>query len=70
MGNAFDSAYYPSEVPELLQKGDFWAWKKTNLSADYPLSEYSLKYKFYLIDGSTASNFTLDAPLAISFIHL
>ena len=61
MGNAFDSAYYPSEVPELLQKGDFWAWKKTNLSADYPLSEYSLKYKFYLIDGSTASNFTLDA---------
>ena len=61
MSNAFDSTNYPTEVPEILQKGDFWAWKKTNLAIDYPLAAYSLKYKFYLIDGSTASNFTLTA---------
>ncbi len=61
MSNKFDSANYPSQVPAVLQKGDFWAWKKPNLSTDYPLAAYSLKYKFYLIDGSTASNFTIDA---------
>ena len=61
MSNKFDSANYPSQVPAVLQKGDFWAWKKPNLSTDYPLASYSLKYKFYLIDGSTASNFTIDA---------
>jgi hypothetical protein len=61
LSNKFDSANYPSQVPAVLQKGDFWAWKKPNLSTDYPLAAYSLKYKFYLIDGSTASNFTIDA---------
>ena len=61
MSNKFDSANYPSQVPAVLQKGDFWAWKKSNLSTDYPLASNSLKYKFYLIDGSTASSFTLDA---------
>lgn len=61
MSNKFDSANYPSQVPAVLQRGDFWAWKKPNLSTDYPLASYSLKYKFYLIDGSTASNFTIDA---------
>jgi len=61
LSNKFDSANYPSQVPAVLQKGDFWAWKKPNLSTDYPLASYSLKYKFYLIDGSTASNFTIDA---------
>jgi len=61
LSNAFDSTNYPSKVPELLQKGDFWAWKRTDLASDYPLASYGLKYKFYLIDGSTASNFTLTA---------
>jgi len=61
LSNKFDSANYPSQVPAVLQKGDFWAWKKPNLSTDYPLASYSLKYKFHLIDGSTASNFTIDA---------
>ena len=61
MSNAFDSTNYPTKVPEILQKGDYWAWKRTDLASDYPLASYSLKYKFYLIDGSTASNFTLTA---------
>ena len=49
MGNVFDSANYPEEVQPVLQKGDYWAWKKTGLSDEYPVASYSLKYKFHLI---------------------
>ncbi len=61
MSNLFDSANYPTEVPTELQLGDYWAWKKDNLSTDYPTASYALSYEFNLVDGSTASNFTLNA---------
>ena len=61
MSNKFDSTNYPTEVPDELQLGDFWAWKKDNLASDYPTADYSLSYEFNLIDGATASNFTLTA---------
>ena len=61
MSNAFDSANYPNEIAPVLQKGDYWTWKRSDLAVDYPLADYSLKYKFYLISGSTASNFTINA---------
>lgn len=61
MANAFSRDNYPTQVPEELQIGDYWAWKITNLASDYPLADYSLSYEFNLIDGSTASNFTLTA---------
>ncbi len=61
MSNAFDSSNYPTQIPDVLQVGDYWAWKRSDLSGDYPTASYSLKYKFYLIDGTTASNFTLTA---------
>ena len=61
MSNLFDSANYPTEVPTELQLGDYWAWKKDNLSTDYPTASYALSYEFNLVDGSTASNFTLTA---------
>ena len=61
MSNVFDSANYPGEVPAILKKGGYWAWKKSDLASDYPLTSYSLKYKFNLISGSTASNFTVNA---------
>jgi hypothetical protein len=41
--------------------GDFWAWKREDLSDDYPVASYSLSYEFNLVDGATASNFTLTA---------
>ena len=46
-------------MPDLLQIGDFWAWKKDNLATDYPTADYSLSYEFNLIDGATAVNFTI-----------
>jgi len=61
MANKFDSTYYPTSEPNELQLGDFWAWKKTDLSDDYPTASYSLSYEFNLVDGSTAANFTLTA---------
>ena len=61
MSNAFNSANYPNEVEPFLQKGDYWAWKRTDLSNDYPVALYSLKYKFHLISGSTAASFIVNA---------
>ena len=59
MSNKFDSTNYPSNVPSVLQLGDFWAWKKSNLASDYPTADYSLSYEFNLIDGATPVNFTI-----------
>ena len=61
MSNKVDSTNYPSQVPTELQLGDFWAWKREDLSQDYPVADYSLSYEFNLVDGATASNFTLTA---------
>tara|TARA_R110000803_G_scaffold141233_1_gene207699 strand:- start:2137 stop:2718 length:582 start_codon:yes stop_codon:yes gene_type:complete len=61
MANKFDSTYYPSIEPNELQLGDFWAWKRTDLSVDYPTAAYSLSYEFNLVDGSTVSNFSITA---------
>lgn len=61
MANKFDSTNYPTSEPNELQLGDFWAWKRTDLSTDYPTASYALSYEFNLVDGSTATNFTLTA---------
>lgn len=61
MANKFDSTNYPISEPNELQLGDFWAWKRTDLSTDYPTASYALSYEFNLVDGSTAANFTLTA---------
>ena len=44
MANQFDSTNYPVIEPDTLQAGDRWAWKRTDLIADYPSSAYSLSY--------------------------
>lgn len=44
MGNAFDSANYPTREPAQLTIGDRWLWKRTDLGADYPPASYALKY--------------------------
>ena len=44
MGNAFDSANYPSREPEQLVAGDRWTWKRSDLSGMYPPADFSLSY--------------------------
>jgi len=61
LSNKFDSTNYPSQVPTELQLGDFWAWKRDDLSEDYPVASYALSYEFNLVDGATVYNFTLTA---------
>jgi len=61
LSNKFDSTNYPPQVPTELQLGDFWAWKREDLSDDYPVADYSLSSEFNLVDGATPSNFTLTA---------
>lgn len=61
MANKFDSTNYLDTEPNELQLGDFWAWKRTDLSTDYPTASYTLSYEFNLVDGSTVSNFSLTA---------
>jgi enamine deaminase RidA (YjgF/YER057c/UK114 family) len=54
MGNAFDSANYPTREPETLVVGDRWMWKRTDLGADYPPASYTLKYSLRLGAATTA----------------
>ena len=58
--NLFDSANYPSSEPAELHAGDRWAWKRTDLSADYPTATYALSYVARL-NGTGTTSFTITA---------
>jgi hypothetical protein len=60
MGNAFDSANYPSREPTELVIGDRWAWKRTDLGADYPPASYALSYSMRL-EGTGATEIGISA---------
>jgi hypothetical protein len=61
MSNSFDSTYYPTSIPSEFVAGDRWAWKRTDLSADYG-SGYTLSYELTLSTG--AAPITLTATLS------
>ncbi|MCK7495165.1 MAG: hypothetical protein MZW92_31785 [Comamonadaceae bacterium] len=42
MPSAFDSANYTTREPDQLVAGDRWAWKRSDLAADYPLATHAL----------------------------
>src|SRR3990167_6523812 len=60
MGNAFDSANYPTREPIELVIGDRWAWKRTDLGADYPPASYALSYSMRL-EGTGATEIGINA---------
>lgn len=60
MGNAFDSSNYPTSEPEELVLGDRWAWKRTDLSAEYPTDSYTLTYSADK-QGSGSTTFSITA---------
>ena len=60
MGNAFDSANYPTREPEELVVGDRWAWKRPDLSASYPTADYTLTYSCDK-EGSGTTTFSITA---------
>ncbi len=55
MSNQFNSANYPKTEPSELIAGDRWAWKRTDLGADYDPDSYSLSYSLRL-EGSAGSS--------------
>ena len=62
MSNAFTSSNYPEKEPEELIAGDRWAWKRTDLNADYDNSLYTLKYSARLEGtGTTEIEITASA---------
>lgn len=44
MTNLFDRTEYPEGIPARLVAGDRWTWKRTDLGAEYPVDDYSMKY--------------------------
>jgi len=49
----------PETEPTTLIAGANWEWKRTDLSDDYPASEWTLTY-YYLLDTGT-TNFSIEA---------
>lgn len=58
MGNLFDQTSYPQSEPEILVAGDRWAWKRTDLGADYPPASYALTYSARLESTGTEIEIT------------
>lgn len=66
MSNAFTSSNYPEKEPEELIAGDRWAWKRTDLNADYDNSLYTLKYSARLEGVSGTSSIEIEITASAS----
>ena len=62
MSNVFERANYPDQEPYELVVGDYWSWKRADLTTDYPTDSYSLSYEFHCDSGGGGSHqFTINA---------
>lgn len=50
MENKFDTASYPDSVPAELTAGSRWAWTRSDITAAYETSLYTLKFRFSLLE--------------------
>ncbi len=78
MGNAFDSANYPTTEPAVLVAGDRWLWKRTDLGADYPPASYALKYvlrrhdtgaEIEITAGESGSDYLVEVASAVTALY-
>jgi hypothetical protein len=71
LSNIFDRANYPEKEPNELVVGDYWAWKKEDLTSDYPTGTYSLSYEFHCDSGGGGSHqFTINATEADDIYYI
>lgn len=71
MANLFDRDSYPTQEPNELVVGDFWSWKRDDLTTDYPTDSYSLSYEFHCDSGGGGSHqFTINATEANSTYYI
>ena len=65
MANIFDSMNWPKYPPETFVASDYFAFKRDDLSADFPLTSYAVKFyasQFGSGTGTTSANqISLDA---------
>tara|TARA_R110000803_G_C11973729_1_gene319958 strand:+ start:116 stop:706 length:591 start_codon:yes stop_codon:yes gene_type:complete len=62
LSNVFERANYPDQEPYELVVGDYWSWKRADLTTDYPTDSYSLSYEFHCDSGGGGSHqFTINA---------
>ena len=60
MANLFDSTNYATTEPKTLRVGEYWAWKRSDLDADYPIASYGLTYSAVL-EGEPLTKINLTA---------
>ena len=53
MANLFDAANAPEGEPREIVVGDFLQWKRTDIAADYPPSQYSAEYVARITGGGS-----------------
>ena len=59
MSNIFNSANWPKYPPEIFVAGDYLAFKRDDLTAEFPLSFYAVKFhasQFGTGTGTTSAN--------------
>lgn len=44
--NVFDRTQYSSAEPRSAVAGDRWVWRRPDIAANYPTTDYSLSYRF------------------------
>jgi len=65
LSNLFDRTNYPSQEPNELVVGDYWAWRRDDLASDYPPDSYALTYEFHEDSGGGGNHkFTITATEA------
>ena len=71
MSNVFDRDSYSNNEPFELVVGDYWAWKREDLTNDYPTGLYSLSYEFHCDSGGGGSHkFTINAVEADGIYYI
>lgn len=65
MANLFNRSDYPVQEPSELVVGDYWAWKREDLTTDYPTGDYALTYEYHEDSGGGGNHkFTITATEA------
>ena len=74
MSNIFDSTNWPKYPPADFCSGDYFAFKRDDLSSDFPLSTYTVNFHASLYGSSTsttsASQISIAATESVSEYHI
>ena len=55
MANIFDSTNWPKFPPDPFIAGDYFAFKKTGLTGEFPIASYAVTFYAFLFGSSTGT---------------